>query len=306
MREKYCNNRDLALLAERKHTCSTAWRGIFESRNLAEQGMGVAVGDGKWTSFWTQKWLDGITLVNHVTRAVPEKQINKQVYDYWSPVTGWDWAMLTQFLPSDLLQKIASFELSTEEVGDKPVWIANALGKFNIRSAIQIIQANDSASDSKWKTCWRLQLPQRIRYFLWLILHQRVLSNAERVRRKLLDNPICNICLAPEENLDHLLRKCPNAHNTWQELEVVGMHCTARDAGFENWLYQNISGHHENPEWAERFVITLWFIWKWRCKYCFDSEDTIPLARGQYLMAKFREIQDALHRDVQLRNSSPT
>ena len=73
------------------------------TRALIEQGMGSAVGDGKHTKFWTERWIDGKKLADHATQVVPEEHIHKQVCDYWRLSTGWDWATLKQFLPAELL-----------------------------------------------------------------------------------------------------------------------------------------------------------------------------------------------------------
>ncbi|MBA0702545.1 hypothetical protein Goari_022988 [Gossypium aridum] len=38
-------------------------------------------------------------------------------------------------------------------------------------------------NDFPWKAAWRLRVPQRVRSFLWLVLYDGLLTNAERVRR---------------------------------------------------------------------------------------------------------------------------
>ncbi|MBA0748163.1 hypothetical protein Gogos_005011 [Gossypium gossypioides] len=40
-----------------------------------------------------------------------------------------------------------------------------------------------TVNDFPWKAAWRLKVPQRVRSFLWLVLYDRLLTNAERVRR---------------------------------------------------------------------------------------------------------------------------
>jgi len=178
------------------------------------------------------------------------------------------------------------------------VWTADKLGKFTINSAIRILQASGTMNDLNWKTCWKTRSPHRIKFFLWLLHHQRLLTNAERFRRQLLASPQRTICFESEESLDHLLKTCSNARATWQALEKEGVSYTASDAEFQEWLKQNINGNHRDPEWPEKFAIILWYIWKWRCAVCLDNVETVPEEQGEFLVAKFREILNAMERDM--------
>ena len=77
----------------------------METRQLVDQGLGVTVGDGKKTSFWEQRWVDDIKLMDHVQQEIPAEHLNKRVCDYWQPNIGWDWETLAQFIPPELLKR---------------------------------------------------------------------------------------------------------------------------------------------------------------------------------------------------------
>ena len=49
--------------------------------------------------------------------------------------------------------------------------------------------------------------------------------------------------------------------------------------------------------WSIKFLITLWYIWKWRCAQCLGGEEEVPKEKGIFLQTKFREVLHALHRD---------
>jgi len=203
--------RDLDRMIRRKYSCSNAWRGIMETMKLTKQGVGVAIGDGRQTNFWSHKWLDGKKLFEWANGVVPEDHHHKRVCDYWRPNIGWDWTQFSQFLPFAVLQRIASFKLVTEELGDNSVWIADKSGTFTIKSAMKIIRAIDSITKANWRWIWKIRIPQRMKLFLWLILYLKVLSNAERFQRKMISTPQCELCLGEMEDLEHVLRSCPNA-----------------------------------------------------------------------------------------------
>ncbi|KAL4290899.1 hypothetical protein GQ457_14G017950 [Hibiscus cannabinus] len=61
-------------------------------------------------------------------------------------------------------------------------------------------------NDGVWKPVWSLRMPQRIRTFLWITLHQRHLTNAERFRQDIATSAMCSICYLDVEDLDHILR----------------------------------------------------------------------------------------------------
>jgi len=111
----------------------------METMEQTKQGLGVAIGDGRQTEFWNHKWLDGKILRDHVLCPISDAHSFNKVCDYWIQGSGWDWGQLSHTLPLEILQRIASFELVDEEVGDTHVWIASKTGRFTIKSAIHIL-----------------------------------------------------------------------------------------------------------------------------------------------------------------------
>ena len=184
---------------------------------------------------------------------------------------GWDWTRLSHYLPSDILQRIASMALITEEVGDRKLWIASKTGKFSIQSALRIIRAGNTPDAADWRWIWRIRVPYRTQMFLWLLLHNKLLTNVERFRRHMVDSPRSAICSADEEDLDHLFRYCTNAIMTWQGIQASTAHEADSNERGSSWLQNNLSNQLEDPSWPKKFLITLWCIWKWRCMICFGS-----------------------------------
>lgn len=65
-------------------------------------------------------------------------------------------------------------------------------------------------ANPKWDIVWRAPVQQRVRVFLWLLLHERLLCNTNRVHRHLADDPRCQRCNNnSDETLLHLFRDCP-------------------------------------------------------------------------------------------------
>ena len=125
-----------------------------------------------------------------------------------------------------------------------------------------MLSPTEEAVERDWSWVWKLRVPQRIRTFLWLVLHGRLLTNEERARRRLCDSSQCELCNGGVEDLDHLFRHGPMAKEVWRELRLSGLVYLARDPNFKLWLQQNLGQSHEDPDWSLKFLVTLWYIWK--------------------------------------------
>ncbi|KAJ9159056.1 hypothetical protein P3X46_024587 [Hevea brasiliensis] len=66
-----------------------------------------------------------------------------------------------------------------------------------------------------WNLVWSWPGPQRVRSFLWLALHNRLLTNQERARRHLCNVDTCDIRLGHVETVLHVLRDCTIARRVW-------------------------------------------------------------------------------------------
>ncbi|KAK9000594.1 hypothetical protein V6N11_081085 [Hibiscus sabdariffa] len=56
-----------------------------------------------------------------------------------------------------------------------------------------------------WKAIWRLNVPQRIRLFLWIAFQQKLMTNATRHYRHLAPSPTCPLCNSQPEMIIHAL-----------------------------------------------------------------------------------------------------
>jgi len=294
LKEKYCRGRDLEDISGRVHSCSNTWRGILETRDLLTKGIGTTIGDGRQTEFWNHKWMDGKILSNHILSSLPEDQRHNKVRDYWDLNKGWDWERLSQLLPAELLHRVASFDLANDILADRTTWIATKSGRFSIKSAVRIVQGTETACDSRWKWLWKIRVPYRIQTFLWLLFHRKLLTNVERFRRHIHPNPLCDVCCEEDEDLDHMLRRCSHAKETWKALEARGVCSLSTNEALHVWLQRNMMDPQVDPTWPAKFAITIWYIWKWRCALCFENAEGIPLEKDSFLCRKFQDIIHAL------------
>jgi len=86
-------------------------------------------------------------------------------------------------LPEDVLKSIASFEINQDdEATHQLVWKGATNGGFFIKIALKLIRADiEEVQDSIWQVTWRLQVPRRFKFFIWLVAHDRVMTNSNRL-----------------------------------------------------------------------------------------------------------------------------
>lgn len=65
-------------------------------------------------------------------------------------------------------------------------------GVFTVSKAYRKLCTLDSAKGwAGWSSIWKLKVQQRVRTFLWLLSHGKLLSNHNHCRRMTVDSPSC-------------------------------------------------------------------------------------------------------------------
>ena len=50
---------------------------------------------------------------------------------------------------------------------------------------------NPLPNEFKWDSIWKLKLPNKVKYFVWLVVQERILTNKLRVSRRLMEHGVC-------------------------------------------------------------------------------------------------------------------
>lgn len=177
-------------------------------------------------------------------------------------------------------------------------WGAGTKGKFSIKSALQIIRKEvNGVEDDLWDLVWKAPAQQRVRAFLWLASHDRLMGNLNRYKRKLTNDPKCFICGGEDESTLHILRDCPAAKSVWRKLEGFANLSSFYQGGLHEWIRNNLE--FESIEtWPTIFAISTWWLWRWRNMLMFDRRNEILLDLIAFLKVRFDETWKALHDDL--------
>ncbi|KAL4354845.1 hypothetical protein GQ457_06G011460 [Hibiscus cannabinus] len=208
----------------------------------------------------------------------------------WDIRNGWS----TDFWES--IERIASVQPPRSDSGeDQLFWRWESNGQFSARSAYgYLISDTASGIDRIWRKIWKLKVPHRVRMFAWLFWHERLLTNAERVRRHMTTSAQCEICGCRREDMDHVLRQCVAAREVWCKIVPIAERDRFSRVAHREWLRTNlfdVSSTVGDEDWHVRFIITCWLLWKRRCCFVFESARGIGediIARGNVLVEEAR------------------
>lgn len=128
-------------------------------------------------------------------------------------------------------------------------------------------------------------------------MHDRLLCNKNRFKRKLTNDPSCHRCSSgSEESLLHLLRECVIARNVSRSVGGPALYPSFFLRDLHTWIIKNLKaeGLLLAEKWPTLFSLTIWWIWKWRNCAIFGRNEEIPVDMGDFLHAKAIETWRAM------------
>ncbi|CAN1167001.1 Putative ribonuclease H protein At1g65750 [Linum perenne] len=151
---------------------------------------------------------------------------------------------------------------------DSFIWGLEPNGKFSISSAYQLLTVlSPDSRDPTWVGVWRWPGPNRIKHFLWLATHKRLLTNEERSRRHLTNQVVCPRCSLRTESISHVLLECQFALQVWDKTLPLALTERRRHNSFDSWWCDMLKNTSSNV----KFGVTAWLIWKARNKFIFED-----------------------------------
>lgn len=88
----------------------------------------------------------------------------------------------------------------------------NANGRFTTKSLYCLLEKDVGGSNNKW--IWEAKLPLKIKFFLWQLFQNAILTRDNLKKRNWPRSPICSFC-NEHESLKHLFFGCSHAKVIW-------------------------------------------------------------------------------------------
>ncbi|KAL5545019.1 hypothetical protein UlMin_008803 [Ulmus minor] len=152
---------------------SFVWRSILWGRELLMQGSRRKIGSGNDTYIYHDRWLprDGSFRISS-----PQVLGELSKVSLLKTATGqWNSSLITDSFHPDEAASILSLPTPNRPTDDSLTWHYNKRGHYTVRSGYWVAKGGmetiSSSSSSNhipwWKQFWRLQIPAKIRIFVW-------------------------------------------------------------------------------------------------------------------------------------------
>ncbi|KAL5757023.1 hypothetical protein ACOSQ2_021769 [Xanthoceras sorbifolium] len=103
---------------------------------------------------------------------------------------------------------------------DRQIWGLEKNGCFSVKSAYKVACSDDNIDLWDWRSLWKLKLPPKISYFLWLVCHGKLLTNSQRIIRGISNDAYCPRCNSADENILYLFRGCTASIRVWEDTPI--------------------------------------------------------------------------------------
>ncbi|XP_019172068.1 PREDICTED: uncharacterized protein LOC109167502 [Ipomoea nil] len=213
---------------------SFIWRSILEAQHTLKMGCRWRIGDGNSVNIWTDPWLPNSEFPFILT-SMPDHPLVTSVASLINAVDhSWNATLIGSTFSQVDRDLILSIPLPNSPTNDKIIWMHDEKGKFTVRSCYKHILGNmDHLQPPFWTRAWKLNLPPKIKSFLWQLCSSS-LPTCDNLRSRHVQIPdSCQICNVVGETDFHLFVICPLARNCWDILGGVDYHS---DNTFFDWL----------------------------------------------------------------------
>ncbi|KAE8691435.1 hypothetical protein F3Y22_tig00110890pilonHSYRG01386 [Hibiscus syriacus] len=172
-------------------------------------------GNGTTIDFWDDVWLPSIgPLRRYATQAIPA---GHGLHPFNFVATNGEWALPLVVNPLSLKHIINCKPPNPSNIPDQLVWGLTKNLRYSTKPAYSsLLEASWNDADGRWKFVWSLHVAQSIRFFVWLALKTRFMTNCERSKRMFTDDPSCPFCGDTLEITLHVLRDCIHARRIWE------------------------------------------------------------------------------------------
>jgi hypothetical protein len=232
----------------------------------------VIIQDGASTSFWNDVWyLDEAladrfpAIYSHCTRKEDSvrEAVQSNLHDAFVP-------RLSDQAAAELQLIHAIVEQTSLSQGNdrRKSQFDCGHGKLDSSSIYRLLKARQHPADPASDFIWKNSTPPRVQFFMWLVSKGRIQCRSNLFKKKVVNNPECEICGALEESTDHIILRCPFAIEFWN---VLGLTVTDDLSCRTIQTIPNIQAIPQK-QYSSFFALCCWQLWKRRNAFIFRNE----------------------------------
>lgn len=246
----------------------------------------VTIKDGKTAKFWTSSWANGQAPKNFAPTLFKKTKRKKITVQKALQENRW----LTHISPIATTVEIQEYVLLWEVVhqitleddtDDEIRWRWTPDGEYSTKSAYRI-QFEGTFSKLKLMPIWKAKAEAKCRFFTWTLLHKKILTANNLMKRHWSNDPICILCQQDPETPTHLCKDCIFSKQVWRFLKLwFGLSAldTVTMEGSLHNFWRKCRRKFEIPERRKidgLFIYYWWNIWKERNRRTFQNKSLQP------------------------------
>ncbi|KAF5178633.1 hypothetical protein FRX31_031782 [Thalictrum thalictroides] len=256
----------------------------MELNDLFKKNVSCRVGKGERTQFWLDEWIGEGTLCvqfPHVFNISNAKNaVVADMLQFDQNGTRWDFQLRREryeWEEEQFHQLMTLMEgVQIDEANDMWRWKPDRHGNSSVKSfyeelaKLEILQSQGATHIYPYRLVWKVDIPSKVQFFMWTVMHNRILTADNLIHRGSQVNPRCSFCDNLNESISHLLLHCSVSLNVWSVLmmsypEVYPNLFTV--VSVEEWLNLWPPGTHQefgSKVWSYLPYAVFWTLWKTR------------------------------------------
>jgi ribonuclease HI len=286
-------------------TDSSLWKSLVKLNPILEQFSYWCVGDGRLIEAWIEEGL----VIDQVV-SIPQHLRGLKICDLVDNAGNWNWELFSSWMSDVLQQKIAAILPPMNEYGkDERIGVGGSKNSFSVASMYNNICGFHHMDDiPMWSLIWKLQVPERVRTFIWMVSHDRLLTSSLKCSMG-LGHAMCKFCGDIPETTLHVLRDCPLAMEIWGNLISVNSRSRFMDEDLHAWISFNLKNSiswNSLGDWCDVWAVSCHSLWYWRNKEAHDVSFVRPNRPVQQVMKLVGAYMNVLKNDKVIVEQSRT
>lgn len=281
---------------------SFIWRSILWGREVIKRGIRWRVGNGKKISVYEDNWLPRPDAFKPISPpALPKDSV---VADLLNDMNQWDEDKLNHYFMHEDTAVILKIPLPNGQAGNEILWHFDKRGEFSVKSGYQLAlklkfpeaSSNSTSSSNQWKILWALDLPEKIKIFMWRALKDLLPSAENLWKRKVLQEPICQRCRREVETISHALLTCKAAKKVWL-LAPFTLQNPREPPKDMLGIFQKLENRLRKDK-LELWVTYCWAVWFSRNKLIFEGKGMAPeisATKAESTLAAYQRVRIPTH-----------
>lgn len=185
----------------------------------------------------------------------------------------WDEVKVVNMFSVEDARQIMATRIPPAPAVDHLAWSRTTNGKYSVKTGYQLWHAQNIgtgvvAQSNGWKKLWKLDVPHKIKVFLWRVCRNNVPVKSRLTTKRVHLPTECSMCNSGVEDLNHLFFTCPFALACWHYVNMV--FDMSLEGSVPSWLLAKLEVASE----SEGIVIAkvLWGIWFFRNKKIWENK----------------------------------